>query len=77
MQHITIEGQQPFLSLHVHKGIPKSKKTSSTLNPATFHNLIKISERIVHNELAAHVFEATCTDRLLLFDMILVLIGVV
>lgn len=48
------------------------------MNPATSHNLNKISERIIHNELAAHVFETACihVDRLLLLDMIFVLICV-
>jgi hypothetical protein len=47
------------------------------MNQTTFHNLNKIIERVVHNELVAHVFETACTDRLILFDMIIVLIGVV
>ena len=47
------------------------------MNPTTFHNLNKSCERTVHNELAAHVFETACIDRLILLDMILVLIGVV
>lgn len=47
------------------------------MNPVTSHNLNKISERIVHNELATRVFETACIDRLFLLDMILVLIGLI